>query len=76
MTRSQTVIFQSVVVILAAMNQMAEIFPPTIQKYIPFVMLCVTGVQAIVAHGYTPDGDKIRRVIGDGEEIIHRKEDE
>lgn len=71
MTRSQTIIFQSIVVILAAANQMAEIFPPVVQKYVPFLLLCVTGIQAIVAHGYTPEGDKIRKIRGDGEEIIH-----
>lgn len=70
MTRHATIIFQSVVVILAAANQMAEIFPPVVQKYVPFLLLCVTGIQAVIAHGYTPEGDKIRKIRGDGEEII------
>ena len=61
MTRNATIYFQITMVVLAAMNQYEAIFPASINKYIPFALLVVSGIQAIVAHGYAPTGEKITK---------------
>lgn len=61
MTRKATVYFQITMVVLAAMNQYEAIFPPSVSKFVPFALLVVSGVQAIIAHGYAPTGEKIER---------------
>lgn len=74
MKRTTTVAFQCLMAFLIAMNQMLEIFPPVVQKYVPFALSVAGAIQAIIIHGYTPEGDKIRKIKGDGEEIIHEGE--
>lgn len=61
MTRNATIYFQITMVVLAAMNQYEAIFPPSVSKFVPFALLVVSGVQAIVAHNYTPTGEKITK---------------
>lgn len=61
MTRNGTIVFQIAMVVLAAMNQYESIFPATVSKYVPFALLVVSGVQAIVAHNYSPQGEKLTK---------------
>lgn len=62
MTRHATVFFQVTMIVLAAANQYEALFPPAVSKFIPFLLLVVSGVQAYVAHGYSPNGVKLNYI--------------
>lgn len=61
MTRNQTTFFHIVLVILMGISQFEDDFPAVVTKYVPFLLVVIGGIQARIAHNYSPQGEKLTK---------------